>query len=127
LLIHKTNANTPPLLVLLFPTILSALNPSTLLLPHPLPALLTLAYPTPVSLAYAVIDVTIPSPPSFQGDAPFTEASATRPHHLAERKKFPGGSTSANSSIVQSLLVDQNMLLFPATFDHLGGLGQLAL
>jgi hypothetical protein len=27
--------------------------------------------------------VTIPSPPSFQGDAPFTAVSATRPHHLA--------------------------------------------
>jgi hypothetical protein len=36
------------------------------------------------------------------------------------------GSTFANSSIVQSL-VDQNMLLLPATFDqqHLGGVGPL--
>jgi hypothetical protein len=62
--------------------------------------------------------VTIPSPPSYQGDAPFSAVSATRPHHrAAERKKFRGGSIPSNSSIVQSL-VDQNMLLLPATATH---------
>jgi hypothetical protein len=37
--------------------------------------------------------LTIPFPPSYQSDAPFVAVSATRPHHLAERKKFRGGST----------------------------------
>jgi hypothetical protein len=57
-------------------------------------------------------------------DASFTAVSATRPHHLAEKKKFRGGSTPSNSTIVQSR-VDQNMLLLPATFDHLGSVGPL--
>jgi beta-lactamase class A len=46
---------------------------------------------TPASLTFVVIDVTTPSPPSCQGDAPFTAASTICPHLLAERKKFRSG------------------------------------
>jgi hypothetical protein len=44
---------------------------------------------------------------------------------LPERLKFRGGHTRANSSIIQ-LMVDQNMLFLPTTFDHLGCPGPLA-
>jgi hypothetical protein len=38
---------------------------------------------------------------------------------------FCGGHTSANSSIIQ-LMVNQDMLFLPTTFDHLGSPGLLA-
>jgi hypothetical protein len=73
--------------------------PPTILYVCCLPQPLYQHHPTPVSLVYAVIDVTIPSPPFYQDDALFTAISATCPHYLAEWKKFHSGFTFANSSI----------------------------